>query len=153
MLHAPILIRPAPAPVLFGEPAPLTPSDYVRLRRKAAGITIEQAAERIGFALFMQRGRSSVKANTLAEIRALLRQLETPGVVARAYATIERLACGFPIDADVYRQLATASADQHPRICRGCGCSQNDACRRDGAAPCAPAGLNICTRCTDGESL
>lgn len=121
--------------------APVTPAAYLRLRRGAERLTLEQAAERI-----------ATRGTDRAELVALMRLLEREGVVARDRATIQLLTLAYPLDVDVYFQLATEPADRHPSICRGCGCSEYDPCQRE-RGPCAWAGQNICTRCTDGETL
>lgn len=144
MLHAhPLFGRPVPPPpVTPSLLAPFTPASYLRLRRSAAKLSVDQVAERL-----------TSKDRDQAEIRALVRLLETPGVVARHVATLDLLREAFPFDPDVYRQLAAEPAVRHPRICRGCGCSQWDPCEHAQHGPCAWAGTEICTRCTDGELL
>jgi len=153
MLHAPLFGRPVPPPPPAGALPPFTPASYLRLRRTAARLTIEQAAERIADRAAPVQGRRIGRTNALAELRALLRQLETPGVVARSADTLALLRLAFPFDPDVYRQLATEPADRHPRICRGCGCSEHDACAVEPFGNCAWAAPTLCTRCTDGELL
>ena len=149
MLHAPLFGRPVPPPPPIGERPPFTPSSYLALRRKAAGLTIDQVAELIvaQASRHALRSRQIGRAAQIADLRTLLRQLETPGIVARLRATIDILAGTFPFDPDVYFQLATTPADRHPRICRGCGCTQEDAC----TGGCRWAGQEICTRCSNGE--
>lgn len=122
--------RPAPSILL-----PLTPARYLRLRRLAAGLSVDAVAR-------------SISANNQAEARALVLLLETDGSKARYRQTIEAFADAFPIDADVYLQLRDTPADQHPRICRGCGCSEWDPCvAGDGAHACAWRGPATCSRC------
>lgn len=144
MRDAALLLSARVRPPLPGMPVPLTPARYVQMRRRAAGLTIDQAAERI-----------TAQERDRRELRALLRLLETPGTVARYRATIEEIARAFPLDADVYHQLATQPADRHPAICRGCGCSRNDRCHLGDDHLCRmhegePA---ICSRCSAGEWL
>jgi hypothetical protein len=93
---------------------PLTAADYLRLRREAAGITIEQAAARIA-------PRDMVD---IAE--RLLRDLARPGTVARFTHTLLRISYAFPFDLGVYRLLAEQPADRHPSVCRGCGATAAD---------------------------
>jgi hypothetical protein len=153
MLHAPLFGRPVPPPPPPGVLPPFTPATYIALRRRASRLTIEQAAERILSGAIQVRPRKMGRSAALAELRELLRQLETPGVVARSTDTLLLVRLAFPFDPDVYCQLATEPADRHPRICRGCGCSQWDPCRHAHQRPCAWAGADICTHCTDGEIL
>ncbi|HEX8300394.1 hypothetical protein [Sphingomonas sp.] len=140
MLHAPILARSVPSSTLHDDRPPITPARYVGLRRAASGKSIEQIAALI-----------ATTASNQAEVRALIRLLETPGTVARSLDSIALLQAAFSIDPAVYHQLATEHADRHPQICRGCGCSQNDACVCVELGNCAWAGPGICTGCTNGE--
>jgi hypothetical protein len=147
MLHTPNFGRTVPRPVAphsapSSAHAPLTPAAYVALRRKAAGLSVEQVAERL-----------SRRACDQAEIRALVRQLETPGITARHVSSLDILRDAFPLDPNVYFQLAFEPVDRHPRVCRGCGCSHWDLCDRGEAGSCTWASEEICTRCTDGELL
>ena len=125
----------------------MTASRYLRLRREAAGLTILQAARRMF---------GSDDGNVRIAVD-LITALETPGVRAKVGMTLDRLSLAFGFDADVYRQLAHDPAARHPRVCFGCGCSQNDACvSADGHDCCAwsPSssdGAAICTRCA-GEN-
>lgn len=122
--------RPAPSVLL-----PVTPARYLRLRRLAAGLSVDAVAR-------------SISANNQAEARALVLLLETDGSKARYRQTIEAFADAFPIDADVYLQLRDTPAEQHPRICRGCGCSEWDPCvAGDGSHTCAWHGPATCSRC------
>jgi len=115
--------------------APVTPAAYLRLRREAAGLSVRTVA-----------GMLARNANDVAHALDLINALETPGNTARRPETLENLRDVFPFDPDVYRQLATAAADQHPRICRGCGCSQWDPCGNSHNA-CAWATDKACTVC------
>ncbi|RXD05543.1 hypothetical protein EQZ23_10820 [Sphingomonas sp. UV9] len=115
--------------------SPLSPASYLQLRRKAAGLSVDEVARRIS-------------TTNQSEVRALVCLLETQGSSAKYRETIDGFADAFPIDADVYMQLRDTPADQHPRICRGCGCSEYDPCvSADGAQSCAWQGVNTCTRC------
>lgn len=138
MLHVPLFGKSPPPPPPSGVLAPLRPDDYIKLRRKAAGLTIEQVAERIAST---ERNRQ--------DVRDLIRMLEKPGVVARYRRSLELLNGAFAFDPDVYHQLATAPAARHPRICRTCGCSQNDPCHLGDEYQCRMAyhDADQCTRC------
>ncbi|KQN29688.1 hypothetical protein [Sphingomonas sp. Leaf38] len=115
--------------------SPLSPAAYLQLRRKAAGLSIDAVALRIS-------------ANNQSHARALVCLLETEGSTARYRATIDAFADAFPIDVDVYMQLRDTPVAQHPRICRGCECSEWDSCvGGDGTHTCAWQGLATCTRC------
>lgn len=112
----------------------MTPARYVRLRRRAAGMSVEAVA-----AAMESRERYRPEA------AALIRMLETPGVTARHRTTLDYVAAVLPIDPDVYHQLATEPAERHPRVCHGCGCSAHDLCR--GAAGVCTLEHTLCTRC------
>ena len=122
--------RPAPSVLL-----PLTPARYLRLRRIAAGLSVDAVAR-------------SISANNQAEARALVMLLETEGSTARYRETVDAFADAFPIDIDVYFQLRDTPAEDHPRICRGCGCSESDPCvAGDGSHTCGWRGPATCSRC------
>lgn len=95
----------------------VSPSEYLRLRRKAAGLSIADAASLIA------QGSRAIDAQ---EAAALIRLLETPGVRARRLDPIWVIAVAYPVDPDVYQQLARGDADRHPTLCRVCGCSKYD---------------------------
>jgi hypothetical protein len=117
------------------DPAPLTPAAYLRLRREAVALS--------------QRVVAGMLARTADEVGPaldLIEVLETPGNTARRPETLESLRAVFSFDPDVYRQLATEPAELHPRVCRGCGCSEWDPCVGDHDA-CAWATDTACTRC------
>jgi len=128
-----------PAPSQF---SPVTPDQYLQLRRKAAGMSVKEVA-----------GMLARNAGEVAPALDLIYALESPGRTARHPETLEALRSVFPFDPDVYRQLATYPTDQHPRICRGCGCSEWDPCiAGDGTHTCSWQGLATCTRCV-GEPV
>lgn len=114
---------------------PLTPADYVRLRREAAGLTIRQVAERI-------EPRIAVRG----DIARLLAMLERPGASARTIHTLVPLKRAFPIDLEVYQQLRDTPAKHHPSVCRVCGCSQSDPCLTDDHS-CCTLRHTSCSRC------
>lgn len=95
-------------PELFAPP-PIRPGDYIRLRREAAGLTIEQAAR-----LFVHREehRATIEDN--------LRFFESPGVTIKHVRWLD-LGRAFPFDAGVYEQLRDLPPEHHPRLCRACG--------------------------------
>ena len=105
---------------------PLTPAAYLRLRRKAAGMSIEQVVARI-----------TPDLKHRADARTLITMLEDDGTKARRRETLDWLEGAFPFDGNVYVQLATEPADRHPQVCRGCGCSHWDPCvASDGLTHC-----------------
>ncbi|TPG14386.1 hypothetical protein [Sphingomonas oligophenolica] len=121
---------------------PISPAHYLRLRRKAAGLTIAQVADRLGNPLDRDHAR------------ALLALLETEGSAARHRLTLDGLRAVFPFDPDVYVQLRDDDPATHPRICRGCGCSEWDPCvRADEAEHCAWVSRASCSVCADRDAL
>jgi hypothetical protein len=164
MLHVPRLLATwSPPPRVDAKLSPLAPAAYLALRREASGLSFDQAAERIlasyarrrtasGERVIVFGGKNMGKSAARAELVALLRLAERPGVIVREKDTLERIRRGYDFDPFVYRQLATAPAKRHPRICRGCGCSDHDPCHTEDMSPCRWAGLSVCSRCTYGEA-
>lgn len=150
MLHVPqFLATRTPPPVAGVKLPPIAPADYLALRRAASGQTIDQVAARI--LASYQFGKKMGKSAARAEILALLRLAERRGVVVRDKETLDRIRRGYDFDPHVYRRLATAPAKRHPKICRGCGCSDHDPCHSADMNPCRWAGPATCSRCTYGD--
>ncbi|MCC2976224.1 hypothetical protein LK533_05995 [Sphingomonas sp. PL-96] len=127
---------PAPVPVKVARPAPFTAGDYLCLRRQAAGLTIAQVVGRLSF------GPSPLAEKLIAAAERNDRPLTDNG--------LEQLFAIFQFDPFVYRCLRDGIPSG--RICRGCGCSWNDACIV-GGIPCSWTGRrgdgeDCCTRCT-----
>lgn len=96
--------------------APLTGAGYLRLRREDKGLKVADVARII-----------ARKPEDLAEATELVRMLEQPGNRARRHETLYALQRAFPFDQAVYGQLnSEPDANHHPRVCRGCGCSDWD---------------------------
>ncbi|WP_165886680.1 helix-turn-helix transcriptional regulator [Sphingomonas sp. PP-F2F-A104-K0414] len=113
----------------------MTPANYLRLRRKASGLTLEQVAKRL-----------MPRAGFRPMVVAFLRVLETDGCTAKHRDHIDRLTSVFPLDTDVYYQLVNDPADKMPRICSGCGCSAYDPCK-NGDEVCGFVAPDACNRC------
>jgi hypothetical protein len=135
----------------------LQPGAYLRMRREAAGLTIGEAAERMVQSDYAQR---SVSLWDLRLLRACLTAIEADTTVLTTHQMSVFLAA-FRFDPFVYSQLALAKmvgpglAFEHieaPQICRGCGCTEHDACRGFGG-PCAwvPGDRTLCTACQRAE--
>lgn len=116
---------------------PLQPSVYLRFRRSAAGLTLEQLVSRL-----------TSDERRAEQARRIITQLETRGVSAREDAVIARIGRVVPLDVTVYRQLADDPVERHPSVCRSCGCSEFDrcSCSTSGRA-CSWASPHLCTRC------
>ena len=133
------VLQPSLWPDLAEAPR-ITPSDYLRLRRVAARLSIAEAADRL--------------IDSRADHRravAFLRRLETPGRTALYRSTIAHLLQAFPFDPDVYWQLAEGLLQRHPRICRGCGCSAHDRCADGEGGECHWIEQDRCSACSQGD--
>ncbi|WP_341207256.1 hypothetical protein [uncultured Sphingomonas sp.] len=117
--------------------SPLRAWEYLRLRREAAGLTIEQLVSRL-----------TSSERRAEQARRLIMRLESPGASARDDAVIARIGRVVPLDVTVYRQLADDPIERHPSVCRRCGCSDFDrcSCSTSGRA-CSWASSHLCTRC------
>ncbi|UYY78431.1 hypothetical protein [Sphingomonas sp. R1] len=145
-LRAPARRRPPLSSVLqpsfwpgLSETPLLTPSDYLRLRRTAAGLSIAEAATRLIDSRADQR-----------RAEEFLRRLETPGRTALYRSTIAHLLHAFPFDPAVYWQLAEEPQQRHPRICHGCGCSAHDRCADADGGCCRWVEQDRCSACSQG---
>lgn len=123
----------------------MTPGTYLRTRREAAGVSIEQLLGKIG----------TVPHISERERREWLEALEADIARPDAFAIGALRRC-FTFDGDVLDQLLDR---QHfgerlpaPRLCRRCACSQDDACL-DGSpgGTCGWAEYDLCTSCVDGQ--
>jgi hypothetical protein len=123
--------------------AAMSPGRYLQLRREAAGLSISDVADRL-VALDDKLMRE--------EAAALIRLLELPTAKARFRATLDRLRTIFTFDIAVYLQLTDEPADRHPKICRGCGCTQWDACSDEHGHTCFWAEPGLCSGCVEGAT-
>ncbi|MDQ2762108.1 MAG: hypothetical protein M3Y22_00990 [Pseudomonadota bacterium] len=136
MIHLPSSSFARHTPLATTVPPPLKPAEYLSLRRKTAGLSIEQVAIAIAPRIFDRPAAC-----------ALIRMLETPGHTARYPRTLQRLARIFPFDAGVYRQLVEEPADRHPSVCRSCGCSHWDPSPGSVVGNCEWSTPAMCGRC------
>lgn len=123
MRHATLSRSTASVPVV-------QPWDYVAMRRKAAGLSIEQVAQALG-------GRAYERH---------IRLLETTGI---RVSIIADLNVALPFSEDVYRQLADLPPHQHPRLCQRCGWDEHTDLpdRADGLTSWSREDDTVCTRC------
>jgi hypothetical protein len=135
------LTAPAAAPATDE----LTPGRYMRLRREAAGLSIDDVAARL-----------SGTTSGAAGYRVLVEALERNDPMSGAELTlIDDLADAriFSFDPAIYYMLvgrrAEPGAAPLPGICRSCGCTWNDACVDDERGPCAWANADatLCSHC------
>lgn len=128
---------PAPSPGLFNAaPLPVQPWDYIRLRRQAAGLSIEQAARHF-----------SQSDERLPACIANIRSFETAGVRVKNIEGM-KLDRAVPFDPSVYVQLRDDPPSTHPRLCSGCGCSSWTACHCSDGGECRIED-GLCTRCRE----
>ncbi|HEX7852300.1 MAG TPA: helix-turn-helix transcriptional regulator [Sphingobium sp.] len=123
----------------------MTPGQYLALRRRAAGLSVEDVAARIS------------TDPRLTEIHrvAWIRRVEED-VAHISWDVIDALFRLFPFSFAVLGalvELRSYGPDfcPAPRICSSCGCSEHEACRMDDSRSCAWAGPDTCTRCTPTE--
>ncbi len=94
----------------------LTAGAYLRRRREAAGLSIDEVAA--GYAVGADRDAFAVR----------LRRIEADEDAAGP-ATLDRMAEIFRFDREIYRNLV-AGVPAGTALCRECGCSWHDACTR-----------------------
>lgn len=122
----------------------ITPSTYLRLRREAAGLTIEECAivtETVPTVCARDRG-------------AWIADIEK-GVAPLSIDVALALQVAFPFDWDVLVKLCAYQArliDHAPPVCMVCGCTEQDACADLNGQPCAWASPTLCTACV-GKAL
>lgn len=134
------------------EPA-MRPGEYLRLRRIAAGLTNGH----ISIALRPAQLRNV--ADLRSELKRELILLEADQLLGtRSLDLVDILARVYSFDPSVYhllvaRQRDPACREPLPQICRGCGCTENDACVDRLRGPCGWARPELCTHCADRPSL
>lgn len=123
----------------------MSPGTYLRKRREAAGIEIEDLALALET---IPPVSHRVRCEMLVQVERDLHPigLELLGWLARA---------GVHFDLDVLLTLADRFYFHTdlpvPPICRTCGCSQADACVSDCGEPCGWAAPDLCTRCAEPD--
>jgi hypothetical protein len=126
----------------------MTPGRYMRLRREAAGLTIQHIA------IVLVPASRRHADDDRAGVRRKMALLETDQLQGAAQiGLIDQLRSVFSFSDAVYWLLVGRAADPEsevpiPQICRGCGCTWTDACQ-DGTHGCAwsPGDPNLCTVC------
>jgi hypothetical protein len=150
----------------------MTPGTYLRKRREAAGLSVEQVAlVMAGKFGNLPRAEQSplVRAaaggvyGAAAAFKGEIERLERDELLqdrSPIYIELVRLLDGaFPFDRNVFFALLGLAADPGlpcPAICRNCTCSWNDACIDALRRPCSWAEvgadeLPICTFCAADE--
>lgn len=118
----------------------LTPGAYLARRRQAAGMSIDDVAERIATDPRLdQRARCAWLAQMEADLSPI------------AAESINALALCFPFSRIALQALANHAREPDrfavPRICRTCACSELDACLSADRVPCAWKEDDLCTAC------
>lgn len=85
------------------------PWDYIRMRRMAAGLTIEQAARPYWR---REEHRADVERN--------FRTLESVGFQLRGNFYVADMSRSYRLNLDVYRKLCLTGPERHPRLCLAC---------------------------------
>lgn len=132
----------------------MTAARYLTLRREAAGLSRAEVADRLCRMALRdpKRLHPAGKRPVPGEARALVDLLESRVARARFRQTIDALAAIYPLDVDVYFQLAFDPADRHPTVCSACGCTPADPCRGAAGVCTMEAHGGPCSRCIDGAS-
>lgn len=125
----------------------ITPGNYLRKRREAAGLSSADVAAMI------------VTEPRLPEHDLIywLDRIEAD-VVPATFRTITCLRCCFMFDIEVLEalvaiQLAPAGTPVYPppRLCRECACSERDACGGDDGFGCSWAADDLCSACAEPD--
>jgi hypothetical protein len=118
----------APAPTVM-------PWDYIRMRREAACLSVEQAARPFWH---RKEHRADVERN--------MHRIETVGFRVKRLWDMSR---SFRLNLTVYRQLCDTPPDVHPRLCLACGWDEWSAQLDAEGFDCTWSDTNpqICTRC------
>lgn len=116
----------------------IMPWEYARLRRKAAGVTIEQAARPYWH-----------RPEHRDDVERMVRRLEEPGYRMTDHFYAADMSRSYPFSVDVYRQLCLLPPHQHPKLCRKCGWDEHsDQCDLNGDyVTWSREQDRICTRC------
>lgn len=101
----------------------MTPGGYLRLRRIAAGLSLEQLPIDGTAMLAIEHG---VRVPTMSELTKLL--------------------AAFRFSVRVFLMVRAGGT---PRLCRECGCSELDACVGDAGVGCHWVEHNFCSACAD----
>lgn len=134
---------------------PMSPGNYLRKRREAAGVTLERAA------LTLTQGIT--RPIILQDCKRLVLELESDERHVTA-VIVSHFAHAFPLDPEIYDTLVAnhcGAALPMPNICSQCACSFHDPCLRPiddltsgaGNAVCgwADGSATICTFCDEKQ--
>lgn len=120
----------------------ILPGEYMKLRREAAGLSIEEVAAQLAHT-------NADRIDVRNEITLL--EDDQPGLFI---PLVMRMRAAFRFDPDIYLALLGFAQDAgstapRPRICTGCGCSWSDPCADDADSPCRWSARRVdsCTHC------
>lgn len=129
----------------------MTPGTYLRKRREAAGLSIEDVAAAVRAKLHESGllARDGGNARFVAFLTAVEEDRDN-----LSYFAALSVRHAFPFDVDAYWNLLLhrydpdASDLPQPKLCRECACSFHDACEVEGQ-PCAWSSTDpdLCTAC------
>lgn len=124
----------------------MTPGEYLRRRREAAGVSQAEAASYLPRKVNRFHGISITPRHEKSNIARIL-----------AFEHDERFAAGrdllslalaFPLDERVYGSLRLG---RPIAVCRVCACSDRDACRDPARGNCSWARDDLCSHCVGSE--
>lgn len=121
----------------------MTPGTYLRKRREAAGLSIEDVAHML-----------SPAPHGADRVATELRLIEQDRPTGSPYDLVDELPAIFKFDRPVYDALVVLHADPNgelpvPQICRVCACTWNDACVDPRRGPCCWLEVDLCSHCED----
>lgn len=127
-----------------------TPGTYLRKRREAAGLSIEDVARRLAAMPFPI---GTPHPAEVAHLATFLREVEADNNNL-TYGAALTLRNAYPFDVEAHWHLLVQRYDPdsadlpQPKLCRQCACSFHDACEVEGR-PCAwsEADPALCTAC------
>lgn len=120
----------------------ITPAAYLRRRREAAGLSLDDVAARL-----------TTEPRMAEHVRKSWLELIERGDMPATFSTIVVLRWAYPFDLSVLERLAAIdlAADlPPPRLCRVCACSEADRCVTD-AGTCAWVDFELCSLCFFAE--
>ncbi len=119
----------------------ISPWDYLKLRREAAGVSIADIAATM---VTEPRIAEHVRAGWVEQIEA--------GTMPASFATIVALRHAYRFDLEVLGRLVAIGLGAPlpaPRLCNRCGCSEQDPCTDINGHGCWWTGPELCSACAN----
>ncbi|KKI18242.1 hypothetical protein XM50_14295 [Sphingomonas sp. Ag1] len=134
---------PHDAPKSWTTTVLFTPGSYLKTRRTAQLLTLQDVAARI----------PTIPRDAEHDLIAWLERIEAD-LVPASINTIDALHSAYRFDRSVLAALAAIARGERdpihtPRICRICACSWRQPCTYDHVACAWVAGEDLCTACAD----